>query len=605
MLRRGLGTIVVLAGMLATAALGFWLGRQWSGSRTQPGPTPFPQPQKTESRPRLPTPTSTASPTPTKITTPLAPALETPFSWEVFPRQGLLLFGVREGPDPRLFAYHPQKLPWVRLMRDTVRTPALDPSGRWVALSLKRETWRLALLDLATGNLHPLAPVGLYEAGPTWSPDGQWLAYEALVDGNLDVWIRPSRPDAGPQEAIRLTHATAPDFAPAWSPQGRAMAFVSWRTGSPQVFVVNLDAADTALQVSREEAGNSGTPAWSPDGRYLAWSQERDGIRRVWVWDATQPEKDPVPLGEGAWPRWRPDGHGLWVVVPRPEGDYLSQYTFPDAALALPLLPLPGAVEGFTAGYSALPEPLPPALAGAARMTPTPLWSTQVQPVEGLAPNQVLLVRVPNVEAEYPYLSDAVDEAFATLRELVQARLGWDPLTRATLYLPPTWGNPLPQDEPWMSTGRAFALPMEELLEGRMAVVREAYPEATYWRVYLRAQRQDGSQGRPLTQGVWDFVQGRESPPPSGFWVDFTALAQALGWERLPAQPSWPHYYPAARFHVFVHRSGLTWVEAFRAVHTGTGTPTPLWPTPTPTFTPTATLSPIPTGTAPAEGDTP
>lgn len=591
MTRRILGLLLLIVGMLAAAALGFWLGKGRGTRSPRWTPLASPKPTTTPS-PRPPSPTSTPTARFQHAVT------ATPVTWRVFSEQGLALFALQEGLDPHLFAYHPLRLPWVRLMREPVRTPALDPSGRWVALSLHRRTWQLALLDLATGDLYPLAPRGLYEAAPAWSPDAQWLAYEALVDGNLDIWIRAARPDARPEEAIRLTRAPAADAEPAWSPQGRAVAFVSLRTGTPQVFVVNLDDPDTVLQVSREEKGAARHPSWSPDGRYLTWDQEEAGLHRLWLWDATQPETPPRAVGEGTWPRWRADGGGLWAVVPRPEGAYLVQYAFPSGP-TLPLLPLPfGSVHGFTVGYSALADPLPPPLAAAARYTPTPPWRVRLTPAPELGPNQTLLVEVSGVQAPYPYLSDAVDEAFRALRTALQARLGWDPLAHASLYRPPSLADPLPEDADWLATGRAFALPLDELMDGRMVVVREAFPQATYWRVYLRPEAQDGTRGRPLTTSVWDFLAGREVPPPPGFWVDFTAMAAAFGWERLPALPTWPTYYPAARFHIFVHRAGLSWNEAFQAVHGGTGTPTPLWPTPTPTYTPTP-LSPPATTAAP------
>ena len=98
--------------------------------------------------------------------------------------------------------------------------------------------------------------------------------------------------------------------------------------------------------------------------------------------------------------------------------------------------------------------------------------------------------------------------------------------------------------------------------------------------MYLKPEAQDGSQGHPLTRPVWDFDVGQEVPPPPGFWVDFTALAAAVGWERLPALPYWTSYSPASRFNLFVHRAGLSWEEASHPVGT------PVMPQPTPGGTP-------------------
>ncbi len=570
----GIGGVLglFLGWTLARAGMGVQV--PFPGRITEPSPVLALSPTATL-RP-LPTRTPTSSPTPSPTFTPDAPPTLLPppvtLSWATFPEQGLVLVSVQERATSVLYAYHPQRLPWVRILDQTVRTPALSPSGRWVALALYNGRWKLALLDMAQGTWQEFPDDAEYVEFPTWSPDEQWLAYAAYRDGNMDLWIRPvAQPDAAP---IRLTEEAVVDTAPAWSPQGRVVAFLSLRTGSPQVFLVNLDDPEVVRQVSFPEAGRAAAPAWSPDGRYLAWCQEREGLRTLWVWDVTAPERPPRPIGEGCWPRWRADGRGLWALVFRPEGAYLTQYGFPETDLVLPLVPLPAPqVTGFTVGYSALPWPLPEPMTRAAQRTPAPLWTPDPQSADAQSP--VVLVPVENVQVPYPYLSDAVDEAYEVLRRLVEARLGWDPLAQVeSLYRPPTLGETVPGGTDWLSTGRAFALPASWLEEGRMAVVRETYPQGTYWRVYLRPDVQDGSRGRPLTVPVWNFETGREAPPPPGFWVDFTALAAAVGWERLPALPYWPTFFPATRFNLFVHRGGLSW-EALQRQAEALGTPQP------------------------------
>jgi TolB protein len=148
-----------------------------------------------------------------------------------------------------------------------------------------------------------------------------------------------------------------------------------------------------------------------------------------------------------------------------------------------------------------------------------------------------------------------------------------------------------------------------------MAIVREDYGDQTYWRVYVRERFQDGSAGVPLDVAPWDFSSRYSgdtdayemggtplSSIPSGYWLDFTQLAAAYGWERLPALPIWRASYPAARFGEFALTNGLDWYSAMLELYppeallvptailppTRTLTPTPRWyQSPTPTFTPT------------------
>ncbi len=179
--------------------------------------------------------------------------------------------------------------------------------------------------------------------------------------------------------------------------------------------------------------------------------------------------------------------------------------------------------------------------------------------------------------------------------------------------------------EDWLYTGRAFSFSTVPINAGWMAVVREDFGQQTYWRVFIRARFQDGTQGQPLTTLPWDFnarnsgiVQAYEAGGalaptiPSGYWVDVTRLATTFGWERLPALGNWRTYYPGTRLNEFAMTMGLGWAEAMLELYppevlitptaiippTRTPSPTPRWyqtPTPTNTATPRPTLTPSPT----------
>jgi TolB protein len=178
---------------------------------------------------------------------------------------------------------------------------------------------------------------------------------------------------------------------------------------------------------------------------------------------------------------------------------------------------------------------------------------------------------------------------------------------------PPQAGKP--QD--WLATGRAFALNTLPMDAEWMLIVREDYNGQTFWRLYLKARYQDGSQGMPLTRAPWDMnarysndtlafeAGGKYAPIPEGYWVDFTALALRYNWERLPSLQNWRAFYPATRFNQFILPGNLDWDSAMaqlyppEALVTATGLPT-FTPTHTPTITPrwrwaSLTFTPTPT----------
>jgi len=108
---------------------------------------------------------------------------------------------------------------------------------------------------------------GLNAAG-CWSPDGAWLALSVAEGTNSDVVILYG--DTG-EEHVRLTDHPAVDTSPTWSPDGRRLAFVSDRSGSPQIWLASLSTGDLK-RVSR--GGYVTSPDWSPLGETLLYAKQ-------------------------------------------------------------------------------------------------------------------------------------------------------------------------------------------------------------------------------------------------------------------------------------------------------------------------------------------
>ena len=124
-------------------------------------------------------------------------------------------------------------------------------------------------------------------ADPAWSPDGRTIAF---------VRWRPGRPIGSIAEAIYVVKADGSGLrnltpkpvgayaAPAWSPDGRKLAFVSDRDGNSEVYVMNADGSGQR-SLTRNPAYDA-DPAWSPDGRKIAFVSNRDGSYGVYVMNA-------------------------------------------------------------------------------------------------------------------------------------------------------------------------------------------------------------------------------------------------------------------------------------------------------------------------------
>jgi serine/threonine-protein kinase len=136
------------------------------------------------------------------------------------------------------------------------------------------------------------------------SADGKWLYYDSDLGGNMDLY-RMSLATGIPE---RLTTDPSDDFAPVVSPDGREVAFHSWRgRGSRDMYVMPLDGGPVqrVTNTPLQEALGS----WSPDGNALAF-MEFTTTGGIWIarrtkggWGAPVRRMD-----HGFWPNWSPDG---------------------------------------------------------------------------------------------------------------------------------------------------------------------------------------------------------------------------------------------------------------------------------------------------------
>ncbi len=538
----------------------------------------------------------------------------TPVVFSDFP--GIFIFSMNEGKYAHLFAYSPTDQPLTRLTNGNWSdvSPALSPDGTKIAFASNRSGyWDLYLLEIESGETTRLTNTETYDGAPSWSPDGAWLASETYVDDNLEIFIQ-SISDSS-QEAIRLTFDEGADHSPAWAPKGRQLAFVTTRNGNSEIYLADLDdtSDERFTNLSNTPLVNESHPVWSWDGSQLAWAanaydQHPNGI---YTWHADTPHIPASYVGEGSWATFNQRGDSLLVMLEAPNAHYLSAYTLSGQLLLQPWQ-LPGTLNGLLWLPEALPQNLPLPYQNAAAQTPAPLWTVLRSTPDVLSVRENL-AELPEVQAPVPQLHDAVDESFAALRTATGDLSGWDALANLeNAFIPLTASLDPGMNEDWLYTGRAFSLNPLIATAGWMVVARHEIGQQTYWRIYLHAQAQDGSQGVPIRDTVWDLSARYDLDPasyedggkfgavPSGYWIDFTTLAQNYGWQRLPALSNWRNFYNGTRFTQFVQSDGLSWYAAMLELYPAEilVTPTPvLPPTATPTKTPAPTETPRPTRT--------
>jgi Tol biopolymer transport system component len=141
--------------------------------------------------------------------------------------------------------------------------PVLDSAGARVAFATKRYGLKnqLAVLDVATGAVTRLVPDTFSHSEPTWSPDGQWIAFLRHRNDFADTLYKV-HPDGNGLVAVKATVSSAPT----WDPAGGRIAYA--KSGN-SIWVLDLaSGADTAIVTG---AGNIDRPMWSPDGSKIAY----------------------------------------------------------------------------------------------------------------------------------------------------------------------------------------------------------------------------------------------------------------------------------------------------------------------------------------------
>jgi TolB protein len=189
---------------------------------------------------------------------------------------------------------------------------------------------------------------GVREFAPAWSPDGARLAYVSYRDGNAEIYL--VRPDGS--GARRLTRDSGEDLSPAWSPVGRRLAFASNRSGEYEIYVMGADGSGARRLTRLARPGyGSFSPAWSPDGRTIVFSSAArtpenpelysirpDGRGLVRL---TRTSGDAHRLGDDGFPSWSPEGRTI-VFASNRTGDGELWTMRPDGGGQRRLAGLPG-----------------------------------------------------------------------------------------------------------------------------------------------------------------------------------------------------------------------------------------------------------------------
>ncbi len=178
-----------------------------------------------------------------------------------------------------------------------------DASGRYSLFTVAPGTWRLRQVIRGCG----------WDWFPAWSPDGRRIAFARSCGTSLDLYVV----GADGKGLRRLVHTRTNDEWPTWSPDGSKIAFVSGQPPltkpgqadtDPDLWVVGADGR--GLKRLTQNTVRDEAPAWSPDGEWIAFFSSRRGHQGLWVISADGRHAHPLGVVGGE-PAWSPDGAQL------------------------------------------------------------------------------------------------------------------------------------------------------------------------------------------------------------------------------------------------------------------------------------------------------
>lgn len=162
------------------------------------------------------------------------------------------------------------------------------------ATGLGRDT-RYALIVADADGYNPRTVVTSNEPllSPAWSPDGRRLAYVSFEGGNSGIWIQ----DVASAAREKITNFRGINGAPSFSPDGTRLAMSLSKGGNPDIYVMDLGSRHLT-QITNQLSIDT-EPTWSADGASLYFTSDRGGRPQVYQ----------VPAGGGAASRISFDGN--------------------------------------------------------------------------------------------------------------------------------------------------------------------------------------------------------------------------------------------------------------------------------------------------------
>jgi len=191
---------------------------------------------------------------------------------------------------------------------------SVSPEGERSVIEARGDLWTV---DPVKGPPRDLTRTsGVAERDPSWSPNGQWIAFFSDASGENELSVVPADGSAAPRQLTNLGAGFR--YRPLWSPDSQRIAFYD-STGS--IYLHALDTGETKT-IDRDPLVRPPQMSWSPDSRWLAYARganESPRYTAIWLYNLDDNRTHQVTSGSfnDSWPTFDRQGDYLFFVGAR------------------------------------------------------------------------------------------------------------------------------------------------------------------------------------------------------------------------------------------------------------------------------------------------
>lgn len=177
-------------------------------------------------------------------------------------------------------------------------SPTWSPDGNKLAYHKhsSKFSWEVVVKDLATGVITPVTNHQGMDVDPSWSHDGKRLVFSSRRNGNWDIFVY----DFATEKVQELVTGPAKQIAPKWSPDGKHLAFIQSVNDIHQLYIQDLTTGKSKQITNSDQPINH--PEWSHDGKYLIYDVyfEQDKASRIFQWEVSSSISTMLHQSEGS-----------------------------------------------------------------------------------------------------------------------------------------------------------------------------------------------------------------------------------------------------------------------------------------------------------------